>query len=309
MKLAHLSDPHVLDWTGLPWRAFAGKRITGWVNCRLFRSRSHQAAMLQALVADLHQQQPHQVVVTGDVTSMGFTREFQAFRSLLLDADLDPETLSVVPGNHDAYTRQVWRDQRFLCELGEFATSDASWAGDVSFPFVRIRGPLALVGLSTAVPRPWFFANGYVGHGQMDRLVRLLAHPEVRSRLPVIAMHHPPLAYRRWRKEVQSGLLDRQRFLSGLGRALSGRRALILSGHWHRRVHRRLNLPAPVDVLVVPSASHGPGDPRRTAAYHLIEIVRGRPGEPGRVKGVELRQYRPELQAFEGVALPLVTAD
>ena len=46
--------------------------------------------------------------------------------------------------------------------------------GAGGFPFVRRRGPLALIGLSTAVPTAPFMATGRLGDAQLARLGEML---------------------------------------------------------------------------------------------------------------------------------------
>ena len=46
--------------------------------------------------------------------------------------------------------------------------------GDAAFPFLRRRGPLALIGLSSAVPTAPFMATGRLGAEQLARSRELL---------------------------------------------------------------------------------------------------------------------------------------
>ena len=41
MRLAHLSDPHILDLDGVASHRWLNKRATGWVNLRLHRGSVH----------------------------------------------------------------------------------------------------------------------------------------------------------------------------------------------------------------------------------------------------------------------------
>jgi hypothetical protein len=45
-------------------------------------------------------------------------------------------------------------------------------ADGTPFPFVRRRGPLALIGVSSAVPTPPLMATGRLGRAQLDALDR-----------------------------------------------------------------------------------------------------------------------------------------
>ena len=65
------------------------------------------------------------------------------------------------------------------------------------FPFVRRRGPLALIGLSTAVPTPPFMATGRLGEAQLARLGETLV--ALAAREAVSRRADPPSAGERGR--------------------------------------------------------------------------------------------------------------
>ena len=72
--------------------------------------------------------------------------------------------MTIVPGNHDAYVRAPRRIRS--AHWGDYMRGD----DDGTFPFVRRRGPLALIGLSSAVPTPPFLATGRLGDAQLAQL-------------------------------------------------------------------------------------------------------------------------------------------
>src|SRR5262245_6405741 len=100
--LAHLSDPHLAEWSvDRPW-ALANKRITGWLSWRLNRSRIHLSRVLDLMLADMAEQPIDHVAVTGDLVNISLPQEFEnAARWLRRLGAADKVT--VVPGNHDAY--------------------------------------------------------------------------------------------------------------------------------------------------------------------------------------------------------------
>lgn len=291
MRLVHLSDPHVIDWAGEPWTAFLNKRMSGAANFSLRRRGVHRREVLDVMLADIARLAPDHVVVTGDISSLAFSRELRDFAELLDRHGLDADRVSVVPGNHDAYTRRAWRDHVALSELARYASSDLH-GGAPGFPFVRLRGPLAIVGLCSAAARPWFVCSGFLGPAQTRSLADLLRASAVRERYPVVLVHHPPVAYPKWMKEITAGLMDRRRFLETLGAGLEGRDALVLSGHLHLRKHVRLDLPGRVELLVAPSASDRSDKPARCAAYHVIHFEAGQDGRVGPTS-VEVRCFDP----------------
>ena len=134
------------------------------------------------------------VVVTGDLTNLALEPEFEAARAMIERLGMHPSQVSVVPGNHDLYTEGSSRSRRFGTYFEKYITSDLDLAVELPggrFPFVRLRDDLALIGLSSALPRLPLVASGRLGEAQRRALREALDHPEVRSRVPVVLCHHP----------------------------------------------------------------------------------------------------------------------
>ncbi len=62
---------------------------------------------------------------------------------------------------------------------------------EITYPFVRRRGPVALIGLSTAVPTRPFMATGELGREQMQRLAAALDRACEDGLFRVVLIHHP----------------------------------------------------------------------------------------------------------------------
>ena len=182
-RLAHISDLHVLSPEGVHWREMLfNKRVTGWANTRLRRGRVFRRRHLEA-VLDAASRADH-VVITGDVTNLALDGEYrEAVR--LLDRRAGTAEVTIVPGNHDLYLPSIRRERRFQHYLGPFVRSDlpelAVEVAAGAYPFVKLRGPAAIIGLSSAVPRPPFIAAGYLGHEQIAALKAVLAQPGSRE--------------------------------------------------------------------------------------------------------------------------------
>lgn len=254
-RIAHVSDLHVLSASGVEWRRMLfNKRITGHANLILRRGRVHRRDYLRAVLAAATAQADH-VVVTGDITNLALESEYEAARALLDEMARRVE-VTVVPGNHDIYLPSIHRERRFQHHFDPFLQSDLpQFACDMPagpFPFVKLRGPAAIIGLSSAVPRPPFIAAGYLGHEQLAALAQLLAHPEVARRTPVLLIHHPPIDTRWAVVRLRDGLVDAASLRHTLGGLARG---LVLYGHTHVRVHCRL--PTARGWLDVISASGG----------------------------------------------------
>ena len=306
-RVAHLSDPHILDLTGVPTsRLVLNKRITGWANLKLKRGSHHKPWVVEAMMDDLARRRVDHVVVTGDLTNLALDPEFERARAVLERMGYDPAEVSVVPGNHDVYTRGAQRAQRFAKHFAKYITSDVDVGGDGHpsgpFPYVRLRGPLAIIGLSTAVARLPVVASGWAGDAQLATLARILARDEVRSRLPVILAHHP---ITNPRGRVASALRGWSE-ADALRRVLGGvRESLSLHGHLHHRVHEVIEVAGGgrIHRLGATSASLLHDDLDAMSGYNLYEFDAG-----GGLARASARVWCPSSRTFEDAAVPALRA-
>ena len=264
--LAHLSDPHLAPLPAPRWSELIGKRLTGYINWQRRRRFIHQRAVLDRLVADLKTQGPDHVAVTGDIANIALESEYAPGRAWL-DNLGSPQNVSFVPGNHDAYVREglAFTERAW----GPFMRGDD---GGAQFPYLRRRGPLALVGLSTAVPTALGMATGRLGSAQIDALSALLDNLKREGLFRVILIHHPPVSAAKWHKR----LVDAE----ALKRVIAAQGAeLLLHGHDHLHMLNWLAGPdgARVPAVGVPSASAAPASAKNAAAYNLYAID-GAPG-------------------------------
>lgn len=276
MRIAHLSDPHLLDLDGVsPWRLLLNKRLTGYANLRLKRGHAHRPRFVDAIIDDVRALNPDHIAVTGDLTNLALEPEFERARRAIEAMGRDPSEVSVVPGNHDVYTAGAQRSARFMKYFDAYARSDLGLDRAVShpsgpFPFLRVRGVALIVGLSSAVSRLPLIASGFVGAPQRDALSAALRDPSLRELTPVVLAHHPVLNPVSALRRVMRGLAD----ADALRDALHGRPdVLSLHGHLHRSGHRRVVRDgSALHVLGATSASLEHEDPARGAAYNVYEL-------------------------------------
>ena len=74
LRVAHISDVHVLELAGTPLRKYLGKRATGVANLIGPRRGAHPPRVAKALVEAVDAQQVDHVLVTGDLTIRGKTK-------------------------------------------------------------------------------------------------------------------------------------------------------------------------------------------------------------------------------------------
>jgi 3',5'-cyclic AMP phosphodiesterase CpdA len=271
MLIAHISDLHVLALGGLTARHLFSKRITGYANLRLKRDRKHKTETLERTVAAVREAKPDHVIVTGDLTNLALDSEFAAVRELLdRGLGMSPKEVSVIPGNHDTYTRGSVRSLRFQSYFADYMTSDLPVALADGFPFVRLRGPVAVIGITSAVARAPLVAAGEVGPAQRQRILEVLAHPDVKKRYPLFLIHHPPYAPRSAQRTLMESLRDAPLFQGVLAHARS---ALVAHGHLHRRIRYDLGEQAGEIVSIgATSASLHHEDSERVAGVNIYEV-------------------------------------
>jgi 3',5'-cyclic AMP phosphodiesterase CpdA len=270
-QLAHLSDPHLATSLNAGVLKFFNKRALGYLSWRLLRSRLHRTDVLIALQDDVRRAGVDHVAITGDIVNISLAREFTSAATWLASFGSTAD-VTVVPGNHDAYIRSTW--QKTLFAWAEFMSSDDGELGPRppsgidDFPFVRRRGPIALIGLSTAIPSGPGQAIGELGAGQLARLKETLRHMRNDGCLRVVLLHHPPVDAETPRHKR---LIDSARFRDVIAEAGA---ELILHGHNHAFQQATIEGPEhPAHVFGVPSASAILGDSQTISRYHLFRIA------------------------------------
>jgi 3',5'-cyclic AMP phosphodiesterase CpdA len=258
--LAHLSDLHLASRP--PLADLVSKRGLGFINWHRKRKHVHRTDVLDAITRDLRSVNADHIAVTGDLINFSTTSEYRRARSWLETVG-PPSAVTVIPGNHDIYVPAAtkWPGEFW----DEYMRGDGSADGG-SFPFVRRRGNVALIALSSALPTGPFLATGFLGEPQLVRFAAALE--ETRGLFRVVLIHHPPtIAGRRHLRR----LIDAVEFR----RVLAQKGAeLVIHGHDHRHSLVWLDGPQPIPAAGAPSASaqaaHGSED---AAGYNLFHIA------------------------------------
>jgi 3',5'-cyclic AMP phosphodiesterase CpdA len=269
-RLAHVTDPHFRSFSGAQWGDFLGKRALGALNVALVRRRKHRMALLERLREDLRGRAVDHLALTGDLSNVSLESEWLEARRWLQAYGAPPEAVTVIPGNHDTYVPEVVRAGTFERVFGAFQTADLR-AADAPYPFVRLRGEVALVAVNSCVPTGDLGAWGEIGRPQLESLEAQLADPQARARTRVVLIHHPPVLHR---PPEHRNLRDREALRALLRRTGAD---LVLHGHDHRDERATLEGPSgvPIPVVGAGSASYE-GRPDRRSRYNVYEIEHGR---------------------------------
>jgi 3',5'-cyclic AMP phosphodiesterase CpdA len=257
--LAHLSDLHLAARPRLS--ELPGKRGLGFINWHRGRKHVHRVEVLDAITRDLMARAPDHIAVTGDLVNLSLRAEYARARAWL--ETLGPPTgVTVTLGNHDLYVPGAARLPNEF--WGEYMRGDEGEPG--AFPFVRRRGPAALIVLSSALPTAPFLATGRLGDHQLARLATALDATDGLFR--VVLIHHPPVS--RAKRHLRR-LTDARQFR----RVLAEKGAeLVLHGHDHRRALTWLEGPRHTIAAVgVPSASaQAPHRREHAGGYNVFHI-------------------------------------
>jgi 3',5'-cyclic AMP phosphodiesterase CpdA len=270
-RLAHLSDIHLGPLPGVTYRQLASKRITGYINWHRNRRRNIHEGVTERLLADMGHFEPNHIAVTGDLVNLALDAELEMAR-FWLESLAPTEMVSVVPGNHDAYVPGA---------LGKACRAWARWMkSDLKpqrttrhgFPYLHRRGPLALIGVSSAVATAPFLASGTFTSDQAKGMAELLRKAASEGLFRVVLIHHPPVRGATAQRKRLYGIRRFQKVIRANGAEL------ILHGHTHlATTHWIDGKGARVPVVGVPAAGQGPDGSKPAAQYNLFDID----GEPG----------------------------
>ncbi len=271
ITFAHLSDVHlgpVAGFSPLHWNV---KRALGFINWQRKRRYVHRRGIADRLIADIHRRRPDHIVITGDLINLGLPSEYELASAWLTTVG-PPDAVSIVPGNHDVYTRL--RGSLGIGHWQPYMKSDG-WgveqggAKEYGFPFLRRVGSVAIIGLCSAVPTPPAVASGRLGAEQIRSAQDILTRVGALGLFRLVLIHHPPLPGQASRTR---GLADAAEFARVLG--IRGAE-LILHGHNHRDMLAEVAYAqGSAPVVGVASASAGVVHDREPLArYNLYRIA------------------------------------
>ncbi len=190
---------------------------------------------------------------------------------------------------------RVRQDLQLLGGLYERATTTRA-ANRERFPYLRIRGNVALIGATSARATAPFMATGFFRAGQPERLWRVLqTRPASAGLFRIVMIHHPP---------VRDAVPQHKR-LFGIGRFQRVIRRhgaeLVLHGHSHLPTLFPSRPSGPVPVVGVAATGQSPGGQQPAAQWNMFDIA----GEPGKWAAAAdpSRPHRHLLAAFSPVGV------
>jgi 3',5'-cyclic AMP phosphodiesterase CpdA len=265
-RFAQLTDVHLGPLPPFRPRHWNVKRMMGFINFRRNRKGFDDPALVRHLVDDVHRQAVDHVTVTGDLTNLGMPPEF--IQSLAwLETIGSPTDVTVIPGNHDVYTR-IWRDpgierwRPYMAARADGRDDVDGLAGPLStgFPFVRIFGRFALIGLNSAVFMPPAVPAGRVGVSQTERFRLMSRQLHAAGYVRIVLIHHPPLRVHGRARCLRDGAAFEDALIDAGAE-------LVIHGHNHRdMISWRDTATGPVPIIGAAAAGGG--------SYNLYEMSR-----------------------------------
>jgi len=267
LRFLHTSDIHLLRLEGVgPWR-YLNKRLTGRLNLALHRGKKHDQSLFDRMAEQVPELGIDRFVVTGDLTNLALESEFELCVEKLSAL---PVPCTVIPGNHDTYTRGSERVGRFEQFMGRFMDGDRTAQAEGrehDYPFVYREAGVALIGVSSAVATPPFDATGRSGAAQLGRLRTVLRETAQAGLTRVVLIHHPPVD---GVSKPKHALTDRAAFAEVIAEVGA---ELILHGHEHVNLDTELPGPdGPVPVHGISSGTSIQQKPKREAAFSIYEV-------------------------------------
>lgn len=266
-RLAHISDVHLGPLPDVTYRDLASKRMVGYVNWQRNRRHLLHDGVLGHITTDIKAAAVDHLAVTGDLVNLALDAEIELAK-LWLETLGAPEEVSVVPGNHDAYVPGAF--DKACRYWGPWMVGDGLTppVDRHAFPYLRVRGEVALIGVSSARATAPFMANGFFREDQSHRLGALLDKTAKQGLFRIVMIHHPPVR----------GAVAQHKRLFGIGNFQKTIRKhgadLVLHGHSHEPTLYWIEGKAKRKVPVVGVAAGGQsfGGSHPAAQWNLLEI-------------------------------------
>gem|GEM_PF-1675810 len=229
--LAHLTDLHMLERDHRKRRGLSRTRLqflsTGAAldaEARLQRA-TRMLQLAQRGGAD-------HILLTGDLTEDGVDSQFEMLAEALHNSGIEPERVTLLPGNHDAYVDYRAFDRALAGPLQAFRATSHDHAKTV------LPGAV-IVPISTAIEGQWFTrSRGAIRALDVARIRRIASDPISHDRAVVVAQHHPPSQHPVFAVEWFDGVDN----VSSMRDLLYERsRVHVVHGHTHRLSTKHLS--------------------------------------------------------------------
>jgi Icc protein len=232
-RIAHLSDAHMLDPRPSRTRSGWSMRVRFLSIGRPLDAAGRREKLRRSLETAQRVGAQH-FVLSGDLTEIGAPGEYETLAEVLHDSGIDPERMTLVPGNHDMYSSaDAWR-WALQGPLAAFARTSAREPGPGKI--VEIAGA-SLLPLDATFHQPVTRSAGWMPDEAIESIERHAADPALASKPLIVVQHHPPFLRKTSALHWLDGLVGASRMMTMLERF---RHLWVLHGHLHAIVDRAL---------------------------------------------------------------------
>ena len=230
MKIAHISDLHILKVKGKV-TDFLNKRLIGGLNIYFNRKGEYLVENVEKLFNDLNKENPDHIVITGDFTNLALPSEYEKAKELL-ELLGESKKISIIPGNHDNYTRGAEKKRLFEKYFAKWIITDIETKN--KFPYVRLLDDnIAIIGFYTSIHSCPLCSAGKISKAQIKQFKELMENPKLKDRYKIVLIHQHLLKKSK-RDEWVSGMRERTKIVK-----LFSDYKIDLVLHGHRHVNSR----------------------------------------------------------------------
>lgn len=185
-RIAHLSDLHLLEADYRSRTGLARYRLA-FLSTGIPLDVAQRKRRALATLRRARQQRVDHVLITGDLTEDGTLPQYEALADVLDESGLPPERVTLVPGNHDAYSDQLAWQAALDGPLAAYRPTSEAGA-------VTVIGDAVIKPVSTVMDDQHFTrAAGVVRDSAVSAIRKLAADSVTKSRTLIVAQHHAPL--------------------------------------------------------------------------------------------------------------------
>ena len=270
MKIIHISDLHILEIKATPLD-FLNKRIIGGLNIYFNRKGEYLTENVEKLFNDINKQKFDHIIITGDFTNLALPSEFKKAKELL-EMLGDHSKISIVPGNHDSYTRKAFRKKYFQKYFDKWLINDLkvekNKKSDKKFPYVRLLDDnIAVIGFNTSITSCCFCSAGKISNYQIKEFEKMMESSQLKDRYKIVLIHQDLKKVSKF-EEWSSGIRDRKKIVKLFSKHKID---LVLHGHRHYNTEYQID-EENYKLKIIETAASARYTKNSSGSYSIYEI-------------------------------------
>jgi 3',5'-cyclic AMP phosphodiesterase CpdA len=206
LKIAHISDIHFFHMNKSPLQFFC-KRFLANFHAFFTRRTALNPNLAYKVLPLLKKEGVTHIIISGDFTSSSSVREFQLMKNYITAVKASGFEVLTLPGNHDAYTKEAYRNQSFftyLSNLVNFSGETGHNLIDHRTAAYKLTGPWWAVLINCSQPTPWHKSTGVFSKEVEESLLSTLEALPKNSEITLIC-HYPFERFRYPKAHLERG--------------------------------------------------------------------------------------------------------